>query len=921
MQIFSNKEVIHENQLLIRSSLFSKLDTHIVKKVITVIAGTGYGKTTLISSYLQQNAIDHVWYVLHSTTSLLQEFLTYLHSYLRKHIDQNIEKLPINEQLYAVKKLLSDYPKQLWIIMDGSEFLKLENFQLSLLNSFVNDLPGHITFALIGKRLHSEIPLSKWKMQGHLLSISQKELCFNEAELQYLFQSIYHLPLCKFEMDRVLQETEGWPAAVILFREAVKDLPTVQREQFWDKFREGNDLYQYLMNEFIVGLPDHLRKFLYSCCLCPTIEKDILEYVNPSLSVTNALQELDNRDVIISYNCKGELKLHELFRIYLYKMATVELGEETIQAFHRRLSHIYFRKYRFFDAFSQSLAGGDKKMTADIMRFMVDRYDADHFLKLIDGWLERVSPTLDLSKISLFLFRCIPLQLSERLIEPLQLLLKNNSSNSAIRLNIHHRIATIYFYKGELKEAVNEYTKSLEISKQYNNAPMVALNTSMLAQMYRFMNSPDKAISLAKEALLLAEGEGHKQTQMHALWNLAEIMIDNGDLEVGRRFALQAVDISLNCDEAAVIYPLCTISKYYRKVRLFKEAFKWIEKAIKQAEKFQINTDLGWVYHEIAMCYKESGEYEKAKNFIMKADLLFQSFLHHRCIIHLQFAEILTHLQMDVEAKKVLEEIRKTIEHNYYDWIKVPEIQLVEPMEKLTLKLLGTFEVCYGNKPIKITRKASRRLLFLLSSYYKRSWSKEEIIGRLFPDDSEDCASNQFFVALSQLRKELEPNLKKGKHSSFIEFDGSHYQFKIENVDFDVKVFEDFIYNQKNKNVSVEFLINLYGGDLLEEYPYEEFLYEKRTELKNAYIKFLNSRIIEYIKGDCLDHLDLLFEKLIQADPYDEQSYLNYIDYLLRRDLRIKAQQIGNRAIRFFKQELNISIEKEIGVSLKEKIK
>lgn len=86
------------------------------------------------------------------------------------------------------------------------------------------------------------------------------------------------------------------------------------------------------------------------------------------------------------------------------------------------------------------------------MNLMIDRYEPEHFLQLIDGWLESISPSLDLSMTSLLIFRCIPVKLSERLIDPLLLLLKKfENVNPAITLNIYHRLATIYFYKGELK--------------------------------------------------------------------------------------------------------------------------------------------------------------------------------------------------------------------------------------------------------------------------------------------------------------------------------------------------------------------------------------------------------------------------------------------------------------------------------------
>lgn len=67
---------INENNLLVRKDLFLKLDSFHSKKLITLIAGNGFGKRTLISSYLKHNNIHYTWFTLQSPLTTLQEFLS-----------------------------------------------------------------------------------------------------------------------------------------------------------------------------------------------------------------------------------------------------------------------------------------------------------------------------------------------------------------------------------------------------------------------------------------------------------------------------------------------------------------------------------------------------------------------------------------------------------------------------------------------------------------------------------------------------------------------------------------------------------------------------------------------------------------------------------------------------------------------------
>lgn len=914
---------INEDRLLIRKNLFSKLDTYHSKNLVTVTAGIGFGKRTLISSYLHYNDIHYIWYTLQTPVTSLQELLPFMIKDYHTTNDNQFVTLSIQEQLKEIKNILLNESTLRWIIIEGAEYIQLENDHFSLLNTLINELPDHITCVLLGKHLPNKIMLSKWKIQGKLQSIKQEELMFNKEDIKYLFHSIYQLPLSDFEIDRTLHETEGWPAGIALYHEAVKELSPIERQHFWDKINAGDDIYHYITNEIIDELPSHLQYFLYYCSLCRSIDEDILMKIIPDITVSHAIHELQAKGVIITFKTYENPRMHKLFRRYLYKKALMELGEEEIQSFHEKVAQTYLEKYQFFDAFSHALASSNTKMTTDIMNVMVDRYEPEHFLQLIDGWLESISPTLDLSKISLFIFRCIPIKLSERLIEPLLLILKTyENSSPSVTLNIHHRLATIYFYKGDLRNAVLEYNKSLNLAKQINNRPMIALNKSMLAQMYRFMNSLEKSISFAKKALLLAEKESYEQTQMHALWTLSEVMLVKGDLQAGRRFALEAIDISIKCDDSSVIFPLCTMSKYYRKVNHLEEAFKWVDKAIKHAEKYQIEPDLGWAYTELALWYKDNKQLDKAVEYIKRADNLFQAFRYHRCIIRLHYSNILHEFNKKEEYKRILDDVKNTVKQYQYEWFSVSnELNIVEKeTEKLSLKILGGFEVNYGNKPVKITRKSSRRLLYLMSVNYKRRWSKEELIGNLFPDEEEELASNHFYVALSQLRKELEPNLNKGKNSSFIKYDGSYYSFVYGNIDLDLKNLEDFIHHHSIKEeISVDKIIQFYPGDLLEEIPYEEFLYEKRNELKQQYVNMLQKLVKVWESNGNQEQINRLYEKMIQVEPYEEQFYINYIKHLIKYGYRARAQQIAKKAIHYLEDELGIPIQKDIEYLLTEK--
>ncbi|MBO8173431.1 MAG: hypothetical protein H0Z33_16305 [Bacillaceae bacterium] len=907
------------DNLLNRQRLFTALDAGSHKPLITVTGGTGFGKSSLIASYIQHHQCDYLWYTLtEPRTSFSDLAISIDHELDRLNKPDCPHRNATNDMGLSLMSMLREWPKKLWIVVDRTEYLSLDDADLSLFMSLIHNVSPHVSIILIGRTLPSRLPFSRWKMQGKLLSFSQNKLAFTLEETREYFES-RHLPLAEHEVERAYEETEGWPAGISLYAEAVKDLPRVEREKFWLNFHENEDVYQYMANEVVADLSEELRAFLYYSSICRELDPTVLEALIPDINVKDCLTQLHDYKLFVTIDASGTLRLHELFRRFLYKKMTDEWGVDKVRDLHRQLAILYRDKYRFFDAFAQSLAAGHDELTAEMMTRMAERYKPEHFLQLMDGWLETLSPSLNLSSTSLFLFRCIPVKFSEKLIDPLTAFSQRyNEKSPATYLNLQHRLASIYFYKGALDQVVAAYEESLAYARELQDRRMIALNLSMLAQTYRFMNEEKKAVSLAREALLVAEQDGFEHAQMHALWTLSEVMMHQGELETGRRFAEQAIDVSQKCDEASVIYPTCTLSQYYRKTGRIQEAFKWVEKAIQHAERFEMEADLGWAYCELALCHRDNHDLPKAEKYMRRADEWFQDFCHHRCIIQLMLADILGQQGKWDEANERLSAVRTTIEKYDYHWIRLPaELSVMKDVDstpRLKINMMGPLVLRHGDQAIKIRRKSSLRLLLLLASQYDRRWSKEEIIGKLFPDDDGESASNQFYVALSVLRKSLEPHLKKGRKSKYIHYDGSHYQFITRDVDLDIKEMEDLLADSEGAfdRRKIDRMTQLYAGDLLEEYPHEEFLYERRNELRQACLSYLKSAALTFQKQGKFEAATALFEKLIQIEPYEEQYYFLFIEHLVSSGYQGKAQKVGNKAVQFMEDELGIPIREEI---------
>src|SRR3712207_2270139 len=86
--------------------------------------------------------------------------------------------------------------------------------------------------------------------------------------------------------------------------------------------------------------------------------------------------------------------------------------------------------------------------------------------------------------------------------------------------------------------------------------------------------------------------------------------------------------------------------------------------------------------------------------------------------------------------------------------------------------LLGHTRIFVGDRPIPDDawpRRSFRSLLLLLLIAPANRLHRDQVIDQLWPDASAKSALNALYVALHGLRRVLEPDLRTGRDSAYIE--------------------------------------------------------------------------------------------------------------------------------------------------------
>lgn len=790
-----------------------------------------------------------------------------------------------------------------WIVVDQSENLLFNAKETEKFIAWIEQLPPANSIVLSGRKLPDELPVSRWKVQRLASTIYKNELAYTVEEAEEVLGHVYKLQLSSYEIGKLHADLEGWPAGFTLFNESRVNDSSFTIED------STSDLYHYITAEVSGNLPEEFRLFLMRISLFRTLQASFLQSYLPESPIYDYIKEMERTQLLLSTKQGDALQLHPLFRKYFYKLAEKKWGTLRMQSDHLKIAYLYKEQYQFFEALSQAFVARDEEFITDIFVEIIDRYEPIEFLRLLDGWLEQLSPSIELSSMSLFLFRCIPVELASQLRKPLQSIAERyEEEDASVCADFFHRLANITFYQGELKQAVTYYEKSLHYSELNGIESLTALNMSMLAQTHRFMNNMETALVLCRQALVMSELKGFKHSQMHSLWTMAELLIEAGDLRKARRFTEQAINVSQEIDETSIVYPLCTMSKYYRKSGQNDEALHWANQAIAQADRIGVKVDKGWALGELALCFHANEQFNEAKQSIEEAADFFKELRHHLCIIQQKQIWMLRDQGYIGEADRLQEMMYQTASELEYTWLLEGSPNINKP--KLHMNLLGPLSIRLGDDKIQVRRRASLHLLLLLATNPGRRWSKNELIGALFPEEEEDAASNQLYVALSVLRKHLEPDLKSGRMSKYITYDGSHYIFHFEEVEMDTECLKR-VMEQPYSSDLLRMAVTLYQGDLLSEYPHEEWLFESRLSFRERYIRALQKWTDQCRQDGKYDDAIEILELILKLEPLEEEVHLDYALLLHKTGKSGKAQKAVEWAVGLFNKELGINIRPE----------
>ncbi len=369
--------------LVPRPRLIELLDEGVTRKLTLISAPAGFGKTTLISEWIQQCGRPVAWLSLDGGDNDPVHFLAYIIAALQTivaNVGENIPSALQSPQPPPIESLLTglineiadasdsaSYPFAL--ILDDYHVLEAQPIHAALI-FLLDHLPAQMHL-IITTREDPPLPLARWRARGQMTEIRAGDLRFREAEAAAFLNQAMGLELASDDIAALEARTEGWIAGLHLAALSLQG--HADRADFIRSFA-GDDRHvmDYLVGEVLSLQPESVQRFLLHTSImermCGPLCDAVMDGDETSGGSQDILERLEQANLFIVPldNRRQWYRYHHLFADLLRTRLRREVPER-IPDLHRRASDWYEQNELITEALGHALAAEDFEQAAGLV--------------------------------------------------------------------------------------------------------------------------------------------------------------------------------------------------------------------------------------------------------------------------------------------------------------------------------------------------------------------------------------------------------------------------------------------------------------------------------------------------------------------------------------------------------------------------
>jgi LuxR family maltose regulon positive regulatory protein len=382
-------------------------DPGFARKLTLISAPAGFGKTTLLSEWVQ--ALDEAgpsravaWLSLDESDNDPTRFLAYLIAALQTvRADVGIAAMAMlqSRQPLTAEAILSTLINEIATITQGEHdghpwVLVLDDYHRitahpvhEALTFLLDHLPPRVHLAIAG-RADPPLPLARLRARGQLTELRAADLRFASDEVVAFLNDVMALGLSPEDIATLDARTEGWIAGLQMAALSMRGRGDVTR---FIKAFSGSHRFvlDYLVEEVLDQQPPLIQDFLLKTSILERMTAPLCDAVTEGSESQTILIQLDRTNLFLIPldDERGWYRYHHLF-VDLLRSRMEQTHPDQVPTLHRRASEWYAQNGLIAEAVRHMLLAGDVERVADLVEgnalAMMDRGELHTLAESLD---------------------------------------------------------------------------------------------------------------------------------------------------------------------------------------------------------------------------------------------------------------------------------------------------------------------------------------------------------------------------------------------------------------------------------------------------------------------------------------------------------------------------------------------------------
>lgn len=256
-------------EIIERPRLLARLNEAFACRLVLLSAPAGYGKTTLLASWLSNSKTPFAWLNLSEEEDSPEKLCTALvqavhHSSTYKALTKSVENICFESSdlpaiLQPLIEIMDQVSTPFRLVIDVEH--RINTKLAAVLEKLIEYLPAHVQL-ILSTRSDPPFPLARLRASGLLSEYRAQDLRFEPDEVRGVLERWASPVLLSAEqIERLTHRTEGWIAGVQMAALLLRS--QANPEAFFQRFSGTNRyILDYLIEEVFNQIPDRLKNYL-----------------------------------------------------------------------------------------------------------------------------------------------------------------------------------------------------------------------------------------------------------------------------------------------------------------------------------------------------------------------------------------------------------------------------------------------------------------------------------------------------------------------------------------------------------------------------------------------------------------------------------------------------------------------------------